>query len=392
MTAQYDVNLFDPAVVADPYPAYEEIRSTGRVVRNEALGVWMVPGYDDAMEVLTDNGDRFGEMNTLDHTPWFEGSNMIAVDGAEHTRLRRCLSPYFTRQAVNRWTRRVEEVVDELLVPLVRDNTTFDIVSDFTMIPTIIVAEMLGVPEQHYADFRRWSHTLVANLSYGHEDEATGKLIRGIGSEANDYLSEEIERHRQERPDDLITAMIEMAEMSEAEIRSTALLLVLAGYDTTAKLLANSLVVLADHPTERAAIARDIDLLPAAIEEILRWAGVTHINPRQVAQDTVLGGTSLEAGETVYILHAAANRDPSRWPDPLVFDPNREVKAHLGFGFGSHLCLGAPLARLEAKVALGRLLTLAPDYQLRDVDYGTGALVRGPEHGFVDVRAAAPQR
>lgn len=386
MTARYDVNLFDPAVVADPYPAYEEIRRLSRVVRNEALGIWMVPGYDDGMEILTDSGDRFREMNTPELTPWFEGSNMIAVDGPEHTRLRRCLSPFFTRQAVARWSRRVEEVVDQLLLPLVRDNATFDIVSDFTMIPTVIVAEMLGVPEQHYEDFRRWSHTIVANLSYGHEDETTGALIKEIGVEANDYLSEEIERHRRERPDDLMTAMIEMADMSAAEIRSTALLLVLAGYDTTAKLLANSLVVLADHPAQRASIAEDPRLLPAAIEEVIRWAGVTHINPREVAQDTVLGATDLKAGDILYVLHAAANRDPSRWPRPLEFDPGREVKAHLGFGFGAHLCLGAPLARLEAKIALGRLLALAPDYQVRDIDYGTGALVRGPEHGFVKVR------
>jgi cytochrome P450 len=113
--------------------------------------------------------------------------------------------------------------------------------------------------------------------------------------------------------------------------------------------------------------------------------------PEDCRPDTVLAGTKLEAGQAIYVLHAAANRDPARWREPLTFDPEREPKAHLGFGFGAHLCLGAPLARLEARIALGRLLALAPDYTVRDVDYGSGALVRGPERGYVEVRSRSSQ-
>ena len=131
----------------------------------------------------------------------------------------------------------MEEVVEELVVPLVKGNASFDILSEFTMIPTIIVAEMLGDPKSRYADFRHWSHTLVANLSYGHENEEIRNLILELDLEANDYLAEEIERHRRERPDDVLTAMIEMGKMSEGGIRSTALLLVLAGYDIDLKAL-----------------------------------------------------------------------------------------------------------------------------------------------------------
>jgi cytochrome P450 len=381
---QFDVNLTDRAVVADPYPVYEQIRDIGPVVRNEMMGVWMVVGFDATMEVFTDTRQRFGQMNNAELTPWFEGPNMIMVDGAEHTRLRRCLSPMFTRQATAAWEQRVGEVVDELLAPLV-EKGSFDIVSDFTMIPTIIVAEMMGVPKDRYEDWRRWSHTIVSGLSYGHEDPEVGALIRRVGDEANAYLAEEIERHRRELPDDLVTAMLQMSEMSREEISSTALLLVLAGYDTTAKLLSNSLVVLDQFRDARAEIIADFSLLPAAIEEILRWAGTTHLNPRAVLEDTSLGGVELAAGDSVYLLHSAANRDPERWDDPLRFDIHREPKAHVGFGFGAHLCLGAPLARLEAKAALERLLTLAPDYEVRDIDYGAGILVRGPEHGWVDV-------
>ena len=384
--AQLDVNLFDPAVIADPYPIYESIREAGRVVWNDLLGGWMVPGYEDCVDVLTKSGDRYVQMNTAELTPWFEGPNMISVDGPEHVRLRRSLSPYFTRQPIAEWEGRVAEVVDDLLVPLVKKGR-FDIVSDFTLIPTVIVAEMMGVPPERYEDFRRWSHVIAGNVSYGHEDPAIASLMQSTGREANDYLAEEVTRHRRESFEDLITAMLEMS-MSEEEIRSTGLLLVLAGYDTTAKFLANSLVTLEQHPDMRAAVVEDMSLLPGAIEEILRWSGVTHVILRNVLRDTVLADTELRAGDTVYVMKAAANRDPQHWDDPLRFDVRREPKSHLGFGFGAHLCLGAPLARLEAKVALERLLTLAPDYSVHDVDYGTGMIVRGPEAGFVQVGAS----
>ena len=379
---QYNVNFVDASVVADPYPMYEEIRNTGRVVRNDLMGLWMVPGFDDCMEALT-NPDRFAVMVSTEVTPWFPGTNMLMVDGAEHVRLRRCLQPMFTRQSTAAWERRVYEAVDEILAPAV-EKRSFDIIKDFTMIPTVVVAEMMGIPRDRYEDFQHWSHTIVSNVSYGHEDPDVLRRLLDAGDQANGYLSEEIERHRQEEPDDLITAMLR-SNMSGAEISSTALLLVLAGYDTTGKLLSNALVVLEQHADQREAIVNDLDLVPAAIEEVLRWAGVSHVDPRVVREDTELAGVKMSAGDPVYLLLACAGRDGGRWEDPLRFDIHREQKANLGFGFGSHLCLGMPLARLEAKAALERLLTLAPDYAVRDVGYGSGLNVRGPEIGYVEV-------
>ena len=212
---RYDVNFVDPTVVADPYPMYEEIRSTGRVVRNDLMGVWMVPGFDDCMEALT-HPERFGVMVSTEVTPWFPGTNMLMVDGAEHTRLRRCLQPMFTRQATAAWERRVYEAVDEILAPAVK-NGSFDIIKDFTMIPTVVVAEMMGVSRERYEDFQHWSHTIVSNVSYGHEDPDVLRRLLDAGDQANAYLSEEIERHRREEPDDVITAMLR-SNMSESEI------------------------------------------------------------------------------------------------------------------------------------------------------------------------------
>jgi cytochrome P450 len=384
-TSRLDVNLYDPTVAADPFPIYEEIRTAGRVVWNQTLSCWMVPGFDDCTAVLTDDGRYFSPMNgDPELITWFDAPNMMMVVGSEHDRLRKGLAPLFTRQAVARWERRVGEVVDELLTPLVQDDS-FDLIADFTMIPTVIVAEMLGVPEEHHHDFRRWSHQIVGNLSFGHEDPASRATMRRAGEEVNAFLTQEIERRRTGPQADLMSAMLRMSEMTDGEIRSASVLLLLAGYDTTAKLMANCLVVLHQHSDQRRMVADRPSLLPAAIEEVLRWAGVSQMTPRRVLADTTLADTGLRAGDTVYLMHGAANRDPARWPDPHRFDVRREPKAHHGFGFGPHLCLGASLARLETKVALERLLSVAPEYQLRDVDHGTSMFARGPDRGVVDL-------
>ncbi|HEY8524579.1 MAG TPA: cytochrome P450 [Acidimicrobiales bacterium] len=407
---QLDVDFFDPAAIADPFPLYEQVRAAGRVVWNDHLSGWMVTGFDDCAAVLTDDGGRFGVMNgDPEVTPWFEAPTMISVDGATHRRLRGCLSPLFTRRAVARWEQRVGEVVDRLLAPLAAGDDGFDLIADFTMIPTIIVAEMLGVPEERHADFRQWSNTIVTNLSYGHEDAEARATLRQASAELNQYLREEIERHRREQPDDLLTAMLRMAgdgtgghggttvtgtgtdapAMDADEVRAAAVLLLIAGYDTTAKLLANALVALELHPDQRRLLVERPELVPAAIEEVLRWRGTVQAIPRVATADTVLGDTRIAAGEPVYALIAAANRDPDRWADPARFDVRREAKAHYGFGYGPHLCLGAPLARLEAKVAIERLLRTAPEYRLRDVELGPSFFVRGPERGFLDVAVRA---
>ena len=388
MTAKrLDLNFLERSAIDDPFPLYEEVRSVGNVVRNELLQGWMVVGFEEGSTVLTDKGERFTELNSDPELIfWFDAPNMITVDGPIHQRLRGGLASLFTRSAVAKMEQRVEAVVDELLTPL-GASSEFDL-ADFTMIPTVIVAEMLGVPAERHGDFRRWSHEIVSNLAYGHEDERVREVMRRAAREVNSYLGEEIERHRREQPDDLLTKMVTLSgddAMSDEEIRSTAVLLLLAGYDTTAKTLASSLVALQSHPDERRLVAQDPSLIPSAVEEVLRWSGPVQFLPRLVMLDTVLGDTEIPAGDVVFVFAGAANRDPKRWADPQRFDVRREVKSHLAFGWGPHLCIGAPLARLETKVALQRLLQLAPDYRLRDIDYGPSFFIRGPERGLVDV-------
>jgi cytochrome P450 len=390
---ELDVDFFGPAFKEDPFPLYEEIRSVGNVVWNERLPGWMVVGYEECVSVLTDPGDRFAILSgDPELTFWFEAPNMITVDGPVHRRLRGALSPLFTRSAIAKWERRVVEVVEDLLEPLVAGNDRFDLIADFTMLPTVIVADMLGVPENRYPDFRRWSHEIVTNLAFGLEDEESRQVLRRAATEINQYISEEIERHRTERPDDLLTTMLDLSgeqAMSSDEIRSTAILLLVAGYDTTAKTMSNCLIALERHPDQRRLIAADSSLVPAAVEEGLRWLGPVQWNPRRTLNASVLDNQEIAGGETVYVLNAAANRDPRRWPQPERFDISREAKSHLGFGYGPHLCLGAPLARLETKVAIEKLLQVAPEYGLRDIDFGKSLFIRGPERGVVEVGVRA---
>jgi cytochrome P450 len=385
---ELDANFFDRAVIEDPYPLYEQIRAEGRCVWNNLLPGWMATGFDDCATILTDRGQRFAMVNSdPEFIFWFEGTNMMMVDGESHQRLRGCLAPFFTRREAARWEERIREVVARLLAPLGQQETTYDLIHDFTMIPTVIVADMLGVPEERYGDFQRWSHGIDSNLAYGHEDPAIRQMMHQMSSELNEYLREEIDRHRREQPKDLLTAMIGMADsgvMNDDEVRSAAVLLLLAGYDTTAKLLSNTLMALEDHPDQRRKLVEDPALIPAALEEVLRWSSVIHALPRRVVEDTRLGDTELTEGELVYAVLAAGNRDPQRWSNPAQFDVSRAQLSHFGFGYGPHLCLGAPLARLEARIAVEELLKRVPEYHLRDIKLGASLFIRGAETGTIE--------
>ena len=381
-----DVDFSDPAIIEDPFPVFERIRAAGRVVWNGALGGWMIPGYDDCVEVFSDaRGARFAVAGSETFF-WFDVPTMITIDGSEHRRLRQPLAPHFTpAELARRWEARVRQVVDDLLAPLGARQRSFEL-ADFTKIPVVIVAEMFGVPPERHEDFRRWSNAIISNLAFGNERPEVRREMDKAVAELKLYLSEEIERHRKEPRDDLLGVMLKTPGWSDAEIRSTAILLLIAGYDTTAKLLSNCLQALEQHPEQRRMLVEDPALIPGAIEEVLRWVGSTQAIVRQVVCDTALAGTPLAAGDVLYTLLIAANRDPARWPDPQRFDIRRPVKAHLAFGDGAHVCLGAHLARLEAKVAVEALLRIAPEYRLRDVDYGNAFFARGAERGLIDVR------
>jgi cytochrome P450 len=247
----------------------------------------------------------------------------------------------------------------------------------------------LGIPEERHDDFRRWSEIITGNIAFGLESPETRRVMDEALIESKEYMVAEIARHRREQPDNLMTAMVKIPEWSEDEIVSTAVGFLLAGYETTARLMVQCLYVLEQHPDQRRLLVDEPDLIPNAIEEINRWAGPAKALTRVVLKDTVLAGTPLEKDETVWNLLSAANRDPSRWPDPSRLDVSRPYRRNLGFGTSLHICIGAPLARLEVKLALEALLRKAPEYHLHDIEYAEGFFVYGPERGEVDVGTLA---
>jgi cytochrome P450 len=386
------VNFFTPEAIQDPYPLYEQVRAVGDIVWNPVMQCWITVGYDVSRDVLSDGGERFLILSgDPELTFWFEAPNVITVDGEHHRRLRGALYPLFTRQAVARWETRVRQVVDDMLAPLVAGADRVELMSDLTTLPTVIVADLLGVPQERYDDMHRWSDTIAGNLSFGMEDEATRAKMRTASDEINTYLREEMQRHRREQPADLMTTMLQFADkglMTEDEVRSTGVLLLIAAYHTTSKTMANTLIALEKNPHQLDLVVRDLDLVPAAIEEAMRWYGTVQTIPRQAVRDVTVGGVDVAAGENVFVMIAGANRDPGRWPEPGKFDVGRKPVTHLGFGYGSHLCLGAALARIEVRVAIQRLLEIAPRYRLRDVDFGHSFNIRGPERGAVEVIAS----
>jgi cytochrome P450 len=385
--ARLDVDFADPALIVDPYPIYEQIRTAGRVVWNDVLGAWMVPGFDDCVELLSDtDGARFGIFwaERPGTAFWFDTPNMVTAEGPEHRRYREGLARFFMPATIaRRWEPRVRVAVDEALAPLARGLDQFDVVDALAKVPGVILAELLGVPERQ-DDFKRWSNVVVRNIAFGHEQAESRQVVEETVAELNGFLTEEMARHRREQPDDLLTVIGSMPEWTEDECRSSAGNLLLAGHALEAMFLGACVVVLAQHPDQRRLMAESPMLIPNAVEEILRWAGPVQVNVRVVARDTELGGTKLAAGDVVFGLLMAANRDPARWPDPDRFDVGREFKPNLGFGLGPHICIGAPLARLQARVAIEALVRVAPDYRLRDVDYGSSFFIRGPEHGVIE--------
>jgi cytochrome P450 len=312
---------------------------------------------------------------------------MIVANGDEHRRLRRGVAKYFGGSEVGRrWGARVQEVTQSILARLLEGRSTFDL-DEFTKLPVIIVAEMLGIPEEHHEDFRRWSLTVTGNASTVALAKGGPDVRRRMDAalrDLNDYLTEEMERHRQGHFDDLLTVMMNLEEWSPAEIRSSAINFLLAGYDTTARLMGDCLITLERHPDQRRLLVDEPGLIPNAIEETLRWNGVSMTVARVVVSDTELAGTRLTAGDMLYVMLAAANRDPRRWENPDEFDVRRPAKAHLGFGGGPHICIGAPLARLEVKVALETMLRLVPEYRLRDIEYASSFFNRGPERAVIE--------
>jgi cytochrome P450 len=366
---------------ADPYPVYERLRARGPVHRIGVPGtepredLWLVVGHEAARAAFTDPR-LVKSVPGLRETEVI-GRHMLMSDAPEHSRLRSLVTREFTPRRVAALAPRIQEITDELLDAMVPRGRA-DLVESLAFpLPMAVICELLGVPDIDRDRFRSLSSEVVAPTE-AYDDTFLGELIG--------FFDKLIETKRTEAPaDDLLGALLRTTDedgdrLSPTELRGMAFLLLVAGHETTVNLIGNGVRALLDHPDQLAALRADMSLLDGAVEEMLRYDGPVETSTyRFSAEDVEIAGSVIPAGHPVLIAIGDAGRDPARFPDAGTFDIRRDARGHLAFGHGIHYCLGAPLARLEGRIALRSLLERCPDlaFDGEPDRWLPGLLVRG---------------
>jgi len=385
------LELVDEEFNRDPYPAFEAVRAAGPAVRDDVTGEVLVTGYDACARILGNVAHFTSEVAPGSGPGVFGGPVFETMDGARHDEIRGVWARDFQRDRLERHRPTIERIVDDALdafVPRVTGGETVDAVEHLTRsIPTRVIAVLLGIDEADQAQFSAWSDAMgaVAWAFFDRTERGRETLRRGLEAtrSLNAYIAAEVRRRRGAPGDDLISAMVQSpvaASMAEAEIIANNTQLVFAGNETTAKWLAHTLVALAGAPDQRRTLVDDRARIAAALEEVLRHQTIAQVGRRIVrTTEAEIAGLPLAEGDVVACLLGAADRDPTRWTRPEVFNVTRPGKAHFGFGFGLHHCLGIALARLEAAIWLDRLLDRLPTWELDGpVEYGINFALRGP--------------
>ncbi|WP_326597149.1 cytochrome P450 family protein [Streptomyces sp. NBC_01803] len=391
--------LFDQGFTADPYPAYAWLRENApvhRAVLPSGVAAWLVTRYADARRALADPrlSKNPGRHSAADHAsgrvgiPGERGANVMThllnIDPPDHTRLRRLVSTAFTPRRVAEFEPRVREL-SERLVDGFAGAGSADLIDEFAFpLPIYAICDLLGVPPEDQDDFRRWAGMMLHTAG---KRGGVGRAVRRMRT----YLGELIHRKRGELGDDLISGLIRASDhgeqLTEDEAASMAFILLFAGFETTVNLIGNGTLALLRNPAELARLrgavaAGDEALMASAVEELLRFDGPVELATWRFASEPLtLGGQRVERGDPVLVVLAAADRDPARFAAPDALDLGRPDNPHLGYGHGIHYCLGAPLARLEARTALATLLRRLPDVRLAaepaDLRWRGGLIMRG---------------
>ena len=382
-TTERKYDLYSDSFRDDTYATFARMREQDPVLFQPGIDgetpIWFVTRYDDAEAVLLDD-ERFVRdprlalppehlaefLASLPEAIAFVDSHMLNRDGDDHRRLRKLVSKAFTPRMIEQLRPRIQAIADGLLDPVVAGGE-MELVSTFAFpLPITVIAELLGVPPADRDQFREWSDAFVRPAVDAAELERFGGQMMAFVA----YLHALFEERRRERGDDLISALVAVEDggdtLSEQELSSMVALLIVAGHETTVSLIGNATLALLTHPEQRAAVEGDPSLLPRAVEELIRYDGpVERTLNRWAAVDVELRGQTIRRGESVIVILGSADRDPERFEEPDELDlASQRGSRHLGFGRGSHFCLGAPLARLETEIALGTLLRRLPGLRL----------------------------
>jgi cytochrome P450 len=373
----------------DPPPELGRIRAEDPVTRVrlwDGSRPWLITGYADQRAVLADH--RFSADVTRPGYPHVtaavqarrrQSRSFLSMDDPEHGTYRKMLTGTFMIKRVEALRPRVQEIVDDLIDTMLADAPPADLVSAFALpVPSLVICELLGVPYADHEFFQRCSRVLVSSRSTPEEaSAATGEL--------KDYLVRLLGRKAEEPADDLLSRLVvEQAEtMTHSRLADMAMLLLVAGHETTANMIALGTLTLLQHPDQLAELrAGDPRLVASAVEELLRYLTIVHSGRRRVAvEDVEVGGRLIRAGEGVIVATDSGNRDETAFPDPDVLDIHRQARHHVAFGYGVHQCLGQPLARVELQVVYGtlyrRVPTLRTAVPLEEIRFKHDMLVYG---------------
>ena len=383
-TADLDTLLVSDQFVQDPYPVYDRLRAEAPVHDSQANGGWMLFAYEDVHATLRDHArfssrGRFAaalermepavraEIGPLtDHFT----VGMLANDPPDHTRMRGLVNRAFTPRVIGAMRPRIQEIVDELL-DAVADGESFDLIADFAYpLPATVIAELFGAPVSERDRFKAWSNDILGFQGTGNPSSESVLRAQDALLEMRAFLSDLADRRRVEPGDDLLGLLVAAEadgdRLTEQELLTVCVTLLTAGHETTTNLIGNGVLLLLTHPDQLALLRSRPDLMPSAVEEMLRFESPLQRNPRRVAVDLDLHGQHLKAGDYVMQVLGAANRDPAAFPNPHRFDITRAPNRHMAFGHGIHFCLGAPLARMEAPIAIEELLRRFPQIALAD--------------------------
>jgi cytochrome P450 len=375
---------YDYAIDADPHPIWKRLRDEAPVYYNEQHDFYALSRFDDVLQAHLDPVTFSSahttvlEMMTPNPDP-FMTSMMIFMDPPQHTRYRKLVSRAFTPRHMSALEPRIRALASGFLDEFVgAGNGTFDYVADFAArLPVMVISALLGAPEEDEPQLREWSDEML-HIDPG---EMMGSKMSGIQQDVHDYWQAIIDDRRRHPRDDIMSELMasELDEadgstrhLSDAEIHGFMGLISGAGNETVARFLGWSAIGLDQFPEQRAKLAANLELLPNAVEEILRWEAPSAIQGRWVTRDVEIGGSTIPAESKVALLTGAADRDERMWAEPDRIDVERDLSRHVAFGYGIHFCLGAALARLEGRIALEETFKRFPTW---DVDYDNAEMV-----------------
>ncbi len=364
-------HLLDPAVLADPYPLYRRLRTEDPIHWDSYLHAWVVTRYADVVTVLS----RF----SADRTPspeYFQSlgaphvgpvarvmvKQMLFLDPPAHTRLRKLAAPAFMPARISVLRDHIEKIATQLIDRVVARGTgRMELLADFAEpLPAIVTAEMLGVPVEDHRKLKDWSAAFAGMLgNFQHNpDQLEGVLhaVERLTAYFQDAIREQRESPREGLVQTLMSSEVDGDRLTDDEVVANCIVTMVGGQETTTNLIANGILTLLRNPNQLARLRTDHEIMPAAVEELLRYESPSQHTARLAPDDLELGGKRLKKKQAVIAVMAAGNRDPERFPDPDRLDFDRPDNRHLAFGWAAHFCFGAPLARLEAHVAFEALL------------------------------------